>query len=67
MGGGGLRATYLLPSCCICDTLSFDMQHGHVLKKLDFDLLTPPTGSGGGGGGSAAKFVLPCCYIHDSL
>ena len=26
------------------------MQHEHVLKKLNFDLLTPPLGSGIGGG-----------------
>ena len=34
------------------------MQHDHVLKKLDFDFLTPSPGSGGGGGrrgGSAGK------------
>ena len=27
------------------------MQHDHVLKKLNYDLLTPSPGSGGGGGG----------------
>ena len=27
------------------------MQHVHVLKKLNFDLLTPYPGSGGWGGG----------------
>ena len=37
------------------------MQHDHVLKKLNFDLLTPPQGHGGGWGGegvgrSAGKF-----------
>ena len=26
------------------------MQHDHVLKKWNFDLLTPAPGSGGGGG-----------------
>ena len=38
------------------------MQHDHILKKLNFDLLTPSQGSGGGGrewkggvGGSAGK------------
>ena len=31
------------------------MQHDHVLKKLNFDLLTPSRGSGGGGGGYAGK------------
>ena len=28
---------------------NFDMQHDHVLKKLNFDLLTPYPGSGRGG------------------
>ena len=27
------------------------MQHDHVLKKLNFELLTPSPGLGGGGGG----------------
>ena len=40
--GRGLRAKYLLPCCCISDSLKFDMQHDRVLKKLNFDLLTPP-------------------------
>ena len=31
------------------------MQHVNVLKKLNFDLLTPSPGSGVGGGGSASK------------
>ena len=47
------------------------MQHDHVLKKLNFDILTLPKGwggggRGGGGGGLQAKYLLPCC-IHDSL
>ena len=47
-GGGGVgwgwqgsAGIYLLPCCCIHDSLEFDMQHDHVLKKLYFDLLTP--------------------------
>ena len=66
--GGGLRAKYLLPCCCIRDSLLFDMQHDHVLKKLNFDLLTPTPGSGAGVGWSgvwgakyfyhAAAFVM---------
>ena len=40
-GWGCLRAKYLLPCCCSRDSLKFDMQHGHVLKKLNFDLLIP--------------------------
>ena len=38
---GALRAKYLLPWCCIHDSLKFDMQNDHVLKKLNFDVLTP--------------------------
>ena len=30
---GGLRAKYLLPCCCICDSLEFDMCHDHILKN----------------------------------
>ena len=33
----------------LCTLTYFDMQHDHVLKKLNFDLLTPTPGSGGGG------------------
>ena len=45
------------------------MQHDHVLKKLNNDILTPSLGSGGGGGGGGlqAKYLLPSCYILDSL
>ena len=48
------------------------MQHDHVLKKLNNDVLTPSPGSGGrggggGGGGLQAKYLLPSCYILDSL
>ena len=46
-GGGGLRAKYLLPRCCIRDSHYFDMQYDRVLKKLNFDLLTPPPKSRG--------------------
>ena len=35
-GGGGLQAKYLLTCYCICNSLEFDMQHDHVLKKLNF-------------------------------
>ena len=31
------------------------MQHDHVLKKLNFDLLTPYPGEGGGGGGGVCR------------
>ena len=39
-GGGGLRVKYLLSCWCVCDSLSFDMQLDHVLKKLKCDLMT---------------------------
>ena len=35
---------------CIRDFLLFDMQHDYVLEILNFDLLTPPSGSGNGAG-----------------
>ena len=47
------------------------MQHGHVLKKNELDLLTEFPGSAGWGGGRGgdlqAKYLLTCCCIHDSL
>ena len=61
-GGGGLWAKYLLPRCCIGDSLC--MQHGHVLKNLYFNLLTPKAREGGGVCGGnicyhVAAFVIP--------
>ena len=52
-----MQAKYLIPCCCNRDSLKFDMQHDHVPKKLNCDLLIPSVmGRGGrGGGGSAAK------------
>ena len=47
MGWGMVGANYLLQRCCICDSLYFDMQQDHVLKQLNFDLLTQSPGSGG--------------------
>ena len=38
--GVGLREKYLLPCCCFRDFLYFDKQHDHVLKKLNFDIVT---------------------------
>ena len=49
VAGRGLRAKYLLPCFCSLDSLKFDMQHDHVLKKLNFDLLNPSRGSWGRG------------------
>ena len=40
-GKGGLRAKPFPPCKCLRDSLSFDMQHDHVLQKLNLDLLTP--------------------------
>ena len=36
------------------------MQHDHVPKKLNFDLLTPTAGSGGGGSGGVCGQNI--CY-----
>ena len=36
-----LRAKYLLPCCRILDSLQFDMRRDHVLKRLNFELMTP--------------------------
>ena len=33
-------------SAALSDSLSVDMQHNHVLKKFNFDLLTPLLGCG---------------------
>ena len=71
-GGGdrGLQAKYLLPCCRICDSFYFDIQHVHVLKKMNFDQLTPSSRLGWGVGGLRglqAKYLLPCCCIPDSI
>ena len=39
------------------------MQHDHVLKGWNFDLLTPSRESEGGG--SAGKIFSTCCCISD--
>ena len=62
----GLRLKYLLPNFCISDsTYLIIMQHDHVLKRLNFDLLIPSPGLGGGGGGGVlrAKYLLPCYHV----
>ena len=53
---GRLLAKHLLPCCCIYDSLTFDMQHDIVLKKMNFDLLTPRVRRG-----LWAKYLLPFC------
>ena len=63
---GGLRAKYLLPSCCICDSLSFDLQNDHDLKKLNLDLMTRSQGRWGGvswGVGSVCK-IFATMLLH---
>ena len=40
------------------------MQHNHVMKKLNFDLLIHPQGLRGGG--LRAKYLQQCCCILDS-
>ena len=60
-----MQVKYLLPCCCICNNLSFDKLHDHVLKKLNFDLLNPPLGQEEGDGCGqnicyrVATFVIP--------
>ena len=36
VGSRDLWAKYLLPCCCILDSLLFDMQHVRVLKRVEF-------------------------------
>ena len=48
---------------------SLDVQHDHVLKKLNFDLLIPAPRvriRGGVGGGLQVEYLLPCYCICDS-
>ena len=40
-GGRGLQAKHFVLWCCNRDSLKFDMQHDHVLKKWNLNLLTP--------------------------
>ena len=65
--GGGLRAKYLLPRCCIRDSHYFDMQYDRVLKKLNFDLLTPPPKSRGTDTRKVRKSRLICFIIFVPL
>ena len=47
---------------CIRESPIFDMQHGHALKKFNFDHLTQPK-SQGMGRGVQAEYLLQCCSI----
>ena len=58
-GGGGLQAKYLLPCYFIRVSIKFDMQHNHVLKKLNFD-----PGSGGGGGVGMRVKIFATMLLH---
>ena len=72
-GGGegrGLRAkSKLLPRCCIRNYIKFDIQHNTtmLLKKLNFDQLSPTLGlwgGGGGGGGGVAGKIFITMLLH---
>ena len=39
-------------------SIPFNMQHDHVLKKLNFELFTPTTGWGGGSVGKIFATML---------
>ena len=47
MGRGGLQANICYHFAAFGDSLKFDMQHDHVLKKLHYDPLALTTGSSG--------------------
>ena len=52
----------------ICgDSLSFDMQHDHVLKKFNFELLTHPQWQGGGGGQNICFYVAAYVIIFNLI
>ena len=54
-------AKYWLPCYCTRDSLYFEMQH--ILKKLNFDLLTALSGSGAGSAGKLfATMLLHSCF-----
>ena len=62
---GALGAKYLLPWCCIHDSLKFDMQNDHVMKKLNFDVLTPLLKSTRGSGtGLRSKITFDMVRIN---
>ena len=53
----------MLAWCSMLHSLYFDMQHDHVLKKLNFDLLTPHPGLGVIWVGSACK-IFATMLLH---
>ena len=64
-GQGSLLTKYLLQCCYMCDSLWFDMQYDHVLKKLNFDLLTsPPVFRSGGGWVESSGKIFATMFLH---
>ena len=59
--------TYLVPCCCNRDSLKFDLQNDHVLKKWNFDLLTPCPRSGGWGGVCGQIICYHVAIFRDSI
>ena len=54
--------------CSMLHSLTFDMQQDNVLKKFNFELLTPSPGSEDGvGRGLPVIYLLRCSGIRDSL
>ena len=50
-----------------CYSISFNMQDGHVLKKVNVDLLTTSPGSWVSVGCHVAKFVIPFNFIFNMI
>ena len=59
----GLEDKHLVPCCCIRDSLLFDMQHDHVLKQWNLDLLTPSPGSERLGEGGKVFATMLLCFV----
>ena len=57
---GGLREKYLLPCCCIHDSLQFDMNMTLSWKSWFLTYWPHPQGWWGR---LQSKYLLPCCFI----
>ena len=69
-GGGVCRQNICYHVATFRDSISLDMLHDHVLKKLNYDFLTPRAKGGRGGLLSAGKIfatMLLHCVIPFSL
>ena len=66
-GGGGCGQIICYHVAAFVILFNFDMQHDHVLKKLNFDLLTPYPGSGRGGRHLLANICCLAAAFSDSL